>query len=78
MMSEWIDCDVKLPFTKHETGVYRSQSVIITDGVFVCEGEFIGGNGNDNPWAMWSPYNNIKQQDIVYWMPMPVGPWDNK
>lgn len=77
-MSEWINSDNKLPFSKHDTGISRCDTVIITDGTFVCEGDFIGGNVNDYPWCMWSPYNKIRQEDIVYWMPMPIGPWAEK
>ena len=73
-MSKWIFCEEKLPFKKDEVGIYRSDAVIITDGTMVKEGDFIGGHGGGKPWIMWSPYNEIKPDDVVAWMQMPVGP----
>ncbi len=74
MMSEWIYCEDKLPFSESEVGAYRSDSVIITDGVMVKEGDFIGGHGGGEPWVMWSPYNEIKPEKVIAWQPMPLPP----
>lgn len=77
---EWIKCSERLPFNVSDlTDTYRADAVIITDGVYVCEGEFCGGKPHPDRdgWTDWNKYiGTIAPDTITHWMPLPNPPQD--
>lgn len=73
----WINVKDSLPSLNVDgSKVFDTVDVLITDGLYVCTGEFQSGWYCMEQWNEWSKYNEIPMRQITHWMPLPKPPFE--
>lgn len=73
-MSDWTNVRDALPLEADNTTVYETTTVLVTDGVNVCECDFgRGGAHVGMSWAAFSKCHGINGNP-THWQPLPEPP----
>lgn len=69
---QWINVEDRLPLEFCASTTYETKTVLVSDGLTVCECDFARGNVG----TVWRSFSHcmIPLEDVTHWMPLPAPP----